>query len=81
METSGHKVDQPGLRGHSHDPENDLMKKFVVRVGLTNMDGWMWVASFDNQDAAEAYANLKYWETDSEVQIWDQFNNEIIWSN
>lgn len=44
-ETIGHTDTQPGLRGHSWDPEFDLLKQFVVGRNLPR-GGTLWLASF-----------------------------------
>lgn len=81
METLGHKTDQPGLRGHSHDPENDLMKKYVVALGMTTKGWWLWVASFDNLVDAGVYIGRNQpVDSDKEYKILDQFtDNETVW--
>lgn len=39
---------QPGLWAYSHDPENDLMKRYVVEIRTPS--GWLGVKSFDDTD-------------------------------
>lgn len=79
QKTIGHKASQPGLRGHSHDPEQDLMKQYVV-VRKLPTGGNLWVASFDTvltakRDVLPRSANERY-------IIIDQFNdNEIVWED
>lgn len=81
METLGHKADQPGLRGHSHDPENDLMKRYVVATSPKLGYGWLWVASFDTFDEASDYVIFKVGFA-TLAKIMDQFNNnDTLWSS
>lgn len=44
---------QPGLWAHSHDPETDLMKRYVVEV--KSPSGWVGVKSFDDTDSLAAW--------------------------
>ncbi len=39
---------QTGLWAHSHDPEHDLMKRYVVEIRTPS--GWLGVKSFDDTD-------------------------------
>lgn len=76
-----HTDSQPGLRGHSHDPENDLLKRFVVMQGLNTKNWWMWVASFNTQREALHWLLEDDENSEKEYRIIDQFNdNKIIWS-
>jgi hypothetical protein len=49
-----HTAAQPGLRGHSWDPENDLLKKFLVVRAIPG-GGWLGMASFHTDPEAQAY--------------------------
>lgn len=74
-ETKGHLVEQPGLRGHSHDPESDLMKQFVISESLET-GGNLWVASFHTVEGAFAYLAKKDYE--KSFKILDQFDNNAV---
>lgn len=76
MKTLGHKADQPGLRGHSHDPENDLMKRFVVSKKVKH--GWLALKSYDDQPDANHYiAEQSLMDT---FRVVDQFDdNTVVW--
>lgn len=75
-ETRGHLAEQPGLRGHSHDPNEDLMKQFVVCV---KGYGWLWIKSFHTESEAIDFALLNV-DLDQETKIIDQFNNnQKVW--
>lgn len=75
--TLGHKASQPGLRGHSHDAEQDLMKQFVVARKLPT-GGKLWLASFDKR--LDAMLDIDTRSLDDRFVIIDQFNdNEIVW--
>lgn len=76
--TLGHKTSQPGLRGHSHDPDQDLMKQFVVARKLPT-GGNLWLASFDNK--ADAWDDIETRPTNEMFRIINQFSNEIIWDD
>lgn len=77
LETKGHKASQPGLRGHSHDPEQDLMKRYVVARNMPT-GGRLWLASFDTQKAANSWVTKQ--PTENGYALIDQFNdNEILW--
>jgi len=77
METLGHKADQPGLRGHSHDASQDLMKQYVLARNLP-AGGKLWVASFNSR--AEANKNVAARPTHEGYVLLDQFNdNAVIW--
>lgn len=68
QEIKGHTTEQPGLRGHSHDPENDLLKRFVVAKKVKH--GWLWLQTFNTMQEAGEYA----WtlELDTEFKIMDR---------
>lgn len=46
-----HTQQQPGLRGHSWDPENDLLKPYVFYRAIPG-GGWLALASYDTSDEA-----------------------------
>lgn len=75
-ETKGHKASQPGLRGHSHDPEQDLMKQFVVWKKVKY--GWLGVKSYVDQGSAQHFiAQQNLLDT---FRITDQFNGDtVVW--
>lgn len=73
LETQPHKQDQPGLRGHSHDPEQDLLKQFVIAEKRKG-GGYLWLSSYKNElDAGIALLSLPQ---NIEYVIIDQFNKE-----
>lgn len=57
VEPSGHTVTQAGLHGHSHDPENDLMKPFVLEYRAPGY--WVALASFATQETADNYKTIQ----------------------
>lgn len=74
--TSGHLSNNPGLRGHSSDPSQDLLKQFVVAKQVKH--GWLWVASFDTLKEVDSKG---YQFPGSGWRIIDQFNDQIIWED
>lgn len=74
--TLGHKASQPGLRGHSHDPDQDLMKQFVVARKLPT-GGNLWVRSFNTFEDALDDILLGH-PLAEKYKIIDQFNNETM---
>lgn len=76
LETKGHKASQPGLRGHSHDAEQDLMKQFVVAKVLPT-GGKLWLKSFDTFDAAMSYVIVTVATSPANYTIIDQFKENI----
>lgn len=72
-----HTNEQPGLRGHSHDPENDLLKQFVIVEKLPT-GGNLWVKSFDTQLEADWFGVAQ--PITKKFKLIDQFdNNRVIW--
>ena len=55
MDTKGHLINQPGLRAHSVDPDNNLMKRYVVAYHPPGGIGWIWERSFHTLRFAEEY--------------------------
>lgn len=75
-ETKGHKASQPGLRGHSHDPEQDLMKQFVVWRKVPN--GWLGLYSFPTKEKAQLYISGQ--SLMNTFRVTDQFNGDaVVW--
>lgn len=58
IEPQPHTVAQPGLRGHSFNPDDNLLKQFRLDKEITNADPdkshWLAIASFDDWDEAQA---------------------------
>lgn len=78
LETRGHKVSQPGLRGHSHDPAQDLMKQFVLAQKLKN--GLLWLESHDTKVAAMRASIQR--DPHVDLVILDQFDgNRVVWAD
>lgn len=42
MQTQGHLTDQPGIRGHSYDPEWNLMGRFKIADVSHEGVGYIW---------------------------------------
>lgn len=78
LETKGHKESQPGLRGHSHDPEQDLMKRYVVREALQRSNGYIWVASFSDLAKGIMWTLDEDPEGRRDFDIIDQFNGNVV---
>lgn len=78
-----HTQEQPGLRGHSHDPENDLMKQFVVFEKKTH--GWLGVKSFKRAESGVDWVFNQPDATSRRFKIVDQFNpdnnNNTLWES
>lgn len=49
-----HTAAQPGLRGHSWKPEDDLLKRFRVDRAIPG-GGWLGLKSFDTDPEAQEY--------------------------
>ena len=47
-----HTKEQPGLHAHSWRPEDDLMKRYEVRVSTNPKFGFMAVSSFNHSENA-----------------------------
>lgn len=74
LETKGHKASQPGLRGHSHDADQDLMKQFVVAKVLPT-GGKLWLKSFDTREEAAKF--VAHTPVGTQHKIIDQFKENI----
>lgn len=83
-----HTVEQPGLHAHSWNPEDDLMKQYVVQRSLGEGKGWLAVSSFWEfngayDDAFTREANSVYFDEEAdywkftEHRVEDQFNSII----
>ncbi len=57
-DTLPHTAAQPGLRGHSHDPEFDLMKRFIIWK-LYPGKGKSGVKSFHTEDEVHAWLDAQ----------------------
>lgn len=49
-----HTTEQPGLHAHSWNPDDDLMKRFLV-YEKTPMGYWLAIKSFENYYAADEW--------------------------
>lgn len=82
-----HTIAQPGLHAHSWDPENDLMKQFVVQKRIEGDKGWNSLASFADYGLGFDYVYDRTPKVeegqyqgmglyDGSFRIWDQFEDE-----
>lgn len=80
--TQPHGASQPGLRGHSHDPEFDLMKRFIVWSEPNLRKGWLGLRSFHTTFLAEQFARERNFFSRVPTRISDERNNgAIIWES
>lgn len=80
METQGHLTTNPGLRAHSVDPDNNLMKRYVIAYHPPGGIGWIWERSFDT--IREAYeAACVGTMTDKPIQIIDSKTDEVLYED
>lgn len=73
-----HTQEQPGLRGHSHDPENDLLKQFVVYEKVSH--GWLALKSFNRSESGVDWVFNQKDQESRNFKIVDQFDNDrLLW--
>lgn len=65
LKASGHLANQPGLRGHSHDPASDLLKPYLLekQIRTPKRKYWLAIASFDTVPTGkelEPYTELEH---------------------
>ena len=73
---SAHTAEQPGLQTTSWDPENDLMKQFVIEINRPGQHGWLAMASSTKFWQAEL-RSVEFHCDGTLVRIFDQFNNVV----
>lgn len=69
-----HTAAQPGLRGHSWNPDSDLLKRFIMERSMLG-GGWSGVASFHTAEeaATESARRIMADTSGREFRIRDQF--------
>lgn len=74
IKPQAHTEQQPGLRGHSWNPEGDLLKRYRVDIALPG-GGWSGRASYSERPDAELDVLRRRLtdETETEYRIFDQF--------
>lgn len=86
LTTLPHTETQPGLRGHSHNEETDLLKRYTVEKKTPS--GWLALASYNEAWEAELTAAFKTelqplrtapWSVRSEFRVFDTKTSEAIW--
>lgn len=80
METKGHLLTNPGLRGHSVG-ENNILSRYVVAYHPEGGIGWIWHDSFEKVEDAATYLleDRRYMNT--EWQIIDTKTDTILYQD
>lgn len=65
---------QQGLWSHSHNPETDLLKRFVIAKQTPS--GKLWLSSYHEFD--EAFRAMPEWSEDETYYLIDQFNDNYV---
>lgn len=79
METQGHLTTNPGLRAHSVDPDNNLMKRFVVAYHPKGGFGWVESISFDSYVEAMDYLCENIF--DNQAQVFDNKTQKVLYQD
>lgn len=77
MNTTGHLVTQPGLRGHSVDPDNNLLGRYLIH--LDNGDrGYSGLISFGDIAVARVEQSRLLAEEGKVTRLYDNFKDEWL---
>lgn len=73
IQPQAHTQAQPGLRGHSWNPDTDLLKRYVLERSLGPERGWLALASFDVEEDARQEGVKRELAEEVVYRIRDQF--------